>query len=188
MPFSFKKLTIPGLVLIEPEVLMDGRGFFMEVYKASVYEKFGIDKPFVQVNQSYSKKGILRGLHFQKEPKPQGKLVSVVHGEIFDVAVDMRRRSDFYGKWHSEILSSENKNLFYIPEGFAHGFVVLSDFAEVVYYCTEEYSPEHDAGIIWNDKQLSIDWPIKSPLLSEKDARLPAFEKIQAIAYRKIKL
>lgn len=172
MPFTFKRLKIPDVLLIEPKVFKDERGFFMEVYKASEFEKFGI-KNFVQENISFSVKGVLRGLHYQKNPYAQGKLVRAVKGEIFDVAVDIRKGSPTFGKYVSEILSEENKRMLYIPEGFAHGFCVLSDNAIVNYLTTSEYAPQADRGIIWNDKDIGIEWPIKDVQVSEKDKRHP---------------
>jgi len=173
MSFTFTRLTLPDIILIEPQAFLDERGFFMESYKHSEFSAFGIKERFVQDNHSRSTKGVLRGLHYQKSPKAQGKLVRVVVGEIFDVAVDIRLGSPTYGKWVGEVLSADNKRMLYIPPGFAHGFCVLSEGAEVLYKTTEEYSPEHDAGIIWNDPEIGIQWPIEHPILSEKDARLP---------------
>jgi dTDP-4-dehydrorhamnose 3,5-epimerase len=177
MPFIFKRLEIPEVVLIEPKVFEDDRGFFMETYKYSEFSKIGIDKMFVQDNRSKSKKGVLRGLHYQKNPNTQGKLVTCLTGEIFDVAVDIRKGSPTYGKYVGVILSEENKRMLYIPEGFAHGFCVLSDEAEVTYKCTAEYSPNDDAGIIWNDEYININWPIKNPILSEKDKNHPTLKE-----------
>jgi len=173
MPFKFKKLEISDLIIIEPYVFHDDRGFFMESYKYSDFASYGIDINFVQDNHSCSKKGVIRGLHYQNPPKAQGKLIRVIAGEIFDVAVDIRKGSPTYGKWWGVILSAENKKMFYIPSGFAHGFCVLSDMAEVLYKTTEEYAPEHEAGIVWNDPDINIDWPIKNPIVSPKDAALP---------------
>ena len=172
MPFTFKRLEIAEVLLIEPKVFGDERGYFMETYKASEFEKFGIGN-FVQENQSFSVKGVLRGLHYQKNPYAQGKLVRVIKGEIFDVAVDIREGSPIYGKYVSEILSEENKKMIYIPEGFAHGFCTLSDKAIVNYLTTSEYAPQADKGIIWNDEDISIDWTIKEVWLSEKDKKHP---------------
>lgn len=172
MAFSFKRMDIPEVVLVEPVTYDDKRGSFAETYKLSDFSQFGIDKQFVQVNHSGSKKNVLRGLHYQLNPMSQGKLVQTVVGKIFDVAVDIRKNSPYYKKWVSANLSSENKRMLYIPEGFAHGFCVLSDNAEVIYYCTREYSPEFDSGIIWNDSSVNIEWPIKNPILSEKDSQL----------------
>ena len=173
MPFKSKHLAIPDVILIEPKVFPDERGFFMESYKYSEFAAFGIEKHFVQDNHSRSTRGVLRGLHYQKAPKAQGKLVRVVVGEIFDVGVDIRKDSPTYGKWVGEVLSAENKRMLYIPAGFAHGFCVLSKEAEVLYKTTEEYAPEYDAGIIWNDPDIGINWPIERPILSKKDAALP---------------
>ena len=176
MQFKFRRLEIPEVILIEPVVFEDERGFFMETYKYSDFSNFGIKERFVQDNHSKSKKGVLRGLHYQKNPKAQGKLVRCIRGKIFDVAVDIRKGSPTFGKWVGVILSEENKRMLYIPKGFAHGFCVLSDEAEVVYKCTEEYSPENDRGIIWNDKDIGIKWPIKDPILSEKDKKHPTLK------------
>jgi len=173
MPFQFKSLEIPGVILIEPQVFSDERGFFMEAYKYSEFASFGITERFVQDNHSRSKKGVLRGLHYQNPPKAQGKLVRVISGEIFDVAVDIRKGSPTFGKWVGIKLSAENKRMLYIPPGFAHGFCVLSDIAEVLYKTTEEFAPECEAGIIWDDPDIGIDWPIKTPILSPKDAKWP---------------
>ncbi len=177
MAFSFKRMDIPEVVLIEPETYGDERGSFAETYKLSDFSQYGINKQFVQVNHSFSKKNVLRGLHYQSNPMSQGKLVQAVVGKIFDVAVDIHKDSPYYKKWVSATLSSENKRMLYIPEGFAHGFCVLSDNAEVLYYCTKEYSPGFDGGIIWNDSTLKINWPVNNPILSIKDSQLAKFEK-----------
>jgi len=173
LPFIFKNLKIPEVILIEPKVFPDERGFFLETYKFSDFFDAGITENFVQDNHSKSKYGVLRGLHFQNDPKAQGKLVRCIKGEIFDVAVDLRRNSPKYGKWVGEILSEENKKMLYIPNGFAHGFCVLSSEAEIIYKCTEEYVPGCDAGILWNDETIGIDWPVVDPIISEKDSLLP---------------
>ncbi len=173
MPFDFKQLSIPDVILIEPRVLTDERGFFMETYKYSDFAKMGIREKFVQDNHSMSIKSVLRGLHYQENPKAQGKLVRCLKGRIFDVAVDIRSSSHSYTQWVGIELSEENHSMLYIPAGFAHGFLVLSQMAEVVYKCTEEYSPEHDSGIIWNDPKININWPISDPIISEKDKNLP---------------
>lgn len=175
MAFRFRNLSIPGVIGIEPDVYGDQRGFLAEIYKYPEFRKHGMEKPFVQVNHSKSAKGVLRGLHYQEEPKAQGKLVTVVEGEVFDVAVDIRPGSPTRGRWVSERLNDRKKNMLYVPEGFAHGFCVLSPSAQVIYYCTEVYSPEHERGILWNDPQLNISWPVKDPVLSERDGRLPPF-------------
>jgi len=173
MPFEFRPLEIPGLILVIPQVFGDERGFFKELFKESEFARGRIKERFVQDNLSFSQKGVLRGLHYQKEPKAQGKLVTCLRGEIFDVAVDIRRGSPTYGRWVGINLSAQNHYLFYIPPGFAHGFQVISEEALVLYKCTAEYAPEVEAGIIWNDPDLSIDWPIKNPLLSPKDQKWP---------------
>lgn len=170
MPFSFKKLNIPDVILIKPSVKKDDRGFFMETWKNSEFIKAGIPS-FEQENHSFSVKNVLRGLHYQTAPKEQGKLVRCIHGEIFDVAIDMRDNSPTRYLWVSAVLSSENNYEIYIPEGFAHGFCVMSDTAEVIYKCTSEYSPGNERGIVWNDPAINIMWPISSPILSEKDKR-----------------
>jgi dTDP-4-dehydrorhamnose 3,5-epimerase len=177
--FSFKKLAIPDIVLISPDVYKDERGFFLESYKKSVFKNNGIVIDFVQTNHSKSQKNVLRGLHYQLNPMAQAKLIRVVSGEIFDVAVDLRKGSPYYGKWIGEALSPENKNLLYIPEGFAHGFCTLSELAEVIYYCSNEYAPDFDRGIVFNDPEIGIDWPIKNPILSEKDLKLSKFDEAE---------
>ena len=169
--FQFTKTGIEGLVVVEPKVFGDNRGYFMETYNYNDFKAAGLDMVFVQENQSKSKKGVLRGLHFQKK-NPQGKLVRVVSGEVYDVAVDLRRGSDTYGKWYGVLLSAENKKQFYVPEGFAHGFVVMSETAEFVYKCTRFYDPSDEGGLMWNDPEIGIDWPVPENaelLLSEKD-------------------
>ena len=169
--FQFTKTGIEGLVVVEPKVFGDNRGYFMETYNYNDFKAAGLDMVFVQDNQSKSKKGVLRGLHFQKK-NPQGKLVRVVSGEVDDVAVDLRRGSDTYGKWYGVLLSAENKKQFYVPEGFAHGFVVMSETAEFVYKCTRFYDPSDEGGLMWNDPEFGIDWPVPENaelLLSEKD-------------------
>ena len=174
MPFDFRSLEIPELVLVEPKVFEDERGFFMETYKMPDFVRSGIRENFVQENHSHSTRGVLRGLHYQSPPFAQGKLVRVVRGEVFDVAIDIRRGSPTYGKWAGVILSEENRNMLYIPEGFAHGFCVLSETADVIYKTTNVYSSQSEAGIIWNDEDLNIKWPVKRPILSERDVKWPA--------------
>ena len=171
--FKFTEAPIKGLYIIEPQVFGDHRGYFMETYNYNEFKEAGLDMVFVQDNQSASKKGVLRGLHFQKK-YPQGKLVRVLKGEVFDVAVDIRKDSETFGKWYGVILSEENKKQFYIPEGFAHGFLVLSDYAEFAYKCTEFYHPEDEGGILWCDEDIGIEWPLEGideVLLSEKDRK-----------------
>lgn len=158
MAFSFEPTRLPGVVVIQPEVYGDNRGYFMETYKREEFVAAGITKEFVQDNESSSTKGVLRGLHFQKE-HTQAKIVRVTHGEVFDVAVDVRPGSETFGKWDGVILRADKKNMFYIPEGFAHGFLVLSDTAEFVYKCTDVYDPASEGGIPWNDEAIGIRWP-----------------------------
>lgn len=173
MPFVFEPLAIPGVILVKPRVFDDPRGFFLETYKRSDFADAGIPEDFVQVNHSRSVANVLRGLHYQKHPSAQGKLVTAVHGTVFDVAVDIRRGSPTYGSWLGEVLSEDNHHLLYIPPGFAHGFCVLSDRADVIYRVTAEYAPGLDRGILWNDPDLAIEWPITDPILSEKDSSQP---------------
>jgi dTDP-4-dehydrorhamnose 3,5-epimerase len=161
---------INGLLVIEPKVFGDARGFFMETWNRRKYEEAGINVAFVQDNISVSRRGALRGLHFQN-PNPQGKLVSVLQGEVLDVVVDIRRASSTFGKYEAVHLSDENKRQFYIPPGFAHGFLVLSDTAMFHYKCTDFYSPKDEMTILWNDPALGIKWPIPDPIISEKDAK-----------------
>ena len=167
MKISHSKLE--GCVIIEPSVFGDERGFFLETFQAVRYEQeAGIDLPFVQDNHSRAAKGVLRGLHFQKT-KPQGKLVRVVRGEVYDVAVDIRKGSATFGEWEGVTLSEDNKKQFWVPPGFAHGFVVLSDTADFEYKCTDYYDPSDEGCILWNDPDLDIPWPITNPVLSTKD-------------------
>ncbi len=173
MPFTFERLVIPDVILITPKVFGDPRGFFMETYKLSDFRKNGIDHHFVQDNHSKSSKGVLRGLHYQLIPKAQGKLVRVIKGRIFDVAVDIRKRSPYYMKWVGIELSDIKNQILWVPQGFAHGVMVLEDETEILYKATDEYSPENDRGIIWNDPEIGIKWPIAQPILSEKDAKQP---------------
>ncbi len=177
MPFTFSICPIPGLFEIQPKLFGDNRGYFMESYSQKNYEEAGIAAAFVQDNQSSSVKGVLRGLHYQKK-NPQGKLVRAIEGEIFDVAVDIRPRSPTRGKWYSVILSGKKQNQFYIPEGFAHGFLVLSDTALFAYKCTAFYDPEDESGIIWNDPSIDVKWPDLGMdyILSDKDKALPKFD------------
>ena len=171
--FIFNKTEIEGVYVIEPKVFGDERGFFMETYKQSDFEQVGLKYNFIQDNQSRSHKGVLRGLHYQKN-FPQAKLVRVIQGEVFDVAVDLRKNSPTYGKWVGVLLSAENKKMFMIPRGFAHGFLVLSDTAEFVYKCDELYHPEDEGGIMWNDSDVNVKWPLnEEPSLSEKDKEHP---------------
>lgn len=171
------KTKLEGVLVIEPRVFGDERGFFYETFHAKRYKDAGIKEEFVQDNRSRSAGGVLRGLHFQKT-KPQGKLVTVTQGEVFDVAVDLRFGSATFGQYESIVLTGENKIQFYIPPGFAHGFCVLSDSADFQYKCTDFYDPSDEGGLIWSDSIVNIDWPIKDPILSEKDKILPSLEQI----------
>ncbi len=169
---------LPGVKIIEPKVFGDERGYFLESWQALRYIDAGIEVPFVQSNVSKSARGVLRGLHFQN-PNPQGKLVYVLSGEVYDVAVDIRRGSPTFGQHHGVILSEHNHRQFYVPEGFAHGFCVLSESATFAYMCTNYYDPSSEASLLWNDPALAIDWPLESPQLSEKDKKgltLDAFD------------
>lgn len=173
MPFKFTKLAIPEVMLVESQPFSDDRGFFMESFKESVFAVNGIGTRFVQDNYSHSLKGVIRGLHYQKNPRAQAKLMMTLRGEIFDVAVDIRKGSPTYGKWVGEILSDKNHKLLYAPEGFAHGFCVLSDQADVLYKVSSEYSPDYERGILWNDPDLNIKWPEDKPIVIKKDLQLP---------------
>ncbi len=184
MAFEFKKCfiegtEIAGLYEIQPKVYGDARGYFFEVYSEKDFVEAGLAMKFVQDNQSCSTKGVLRGLHFQTR-HPQGKLVRAVSGRVYDVAVDLRNSSATFGKWYGVVLDSERQNQFYIPEGFAHGFLVLSDTAVFAYKCTDFYDPQGEGGLMWNDPMLGIDWetvaPGITPILSEKDGRHPGFD------------
>ncbi len=167
------KTKLSGCVIIEPKVYGDDRGFFLETFQRNKYlELADISLPFVQDNHSRSSKNVLRGLHFQKN-KPQGKLVRVVTGEVYDVAVDLRKDSPTFGQWDSVVLSGDNKTQFWIPPGFAHGFVVLSSTADFEYKCTDYYDSSDEGSLLWNDPDLDITWPVENPLLSEKDANAP---------------
>ena len=175
---KIKKTKLDGCLIFEPKVFGDDRGFFLESYNLARYEPYlGLNYNFVQDNHSRSSKGVLRGLHFQKT-KPQGKLVRVVRGEVFDVAVDIRKNSTSFGKYESVILSEENKKQFWIPPGFAHGFLVLSDIADFEYKCTEYYDPSDEMSLLWRDPTLCISWPMKDPKLSKKDAIAPKFSDL----------
>jgi dTDP-4-dehydrorhamnose 3,5-epimerase len=168
---------LPGALILEPKVFGDGRGFFMEIWSQRRYAEFGVLPNFVQDNLSYSKKGVLRGLHFQN-PDPQGKLVFVLQGEVFDVAVDIRIGSPTFGQWVGVNLSAENKRQFYVPEGFAHGFIVTSEAALFSYKCTSYYNPQTEQILLWSDPDLGIVWPIEAPVLSAKDGSAPHLTEI----------
>jgi dTDP-4-dehydrorhamnose 3,5-epimerase len=183
MPFTFSPCPIPGLYEIQPKVFGDNRGYFFECYSQRDFEATGIAARFVQDNQSRSVKGVLRGLHFQKT-HAQGKLVRAIEGEIFDVAVDLRANSPSHGKWHAVVLSGEKQNQLYISEGFAHGFLVLSDTAVFAYKCTDFYYPQDEGGVIWNDPAIGIQWPDLDMdyILSDKDKNLPPFGVLEKFA------
>jgi len=179
MPFEFKKLEIPDLILVTPKVFGDQRGFFMETFKSSDFKKAGISGPFVQANHSRSSKGVLRGVHVQKGDSAQGKLVRCVKGEIYDVAVDLRKGSPTYGKWKGVTLSEENKNILFVPRGFGHGVYVVSEIAEIEYLADNEYDLASESGVMWNDPDLKIKWPFEGePKHSEKDSKWPRFKDL----------
>jgi len=178
MPFEFIRTEIPDVILIKPKVFEDERGFFMETYKRQDFERAGIKGEFVQDNHSKSRYGVLRGLHFQKEPYTQAKIVRCIKGVIYDVAVDLRKNSPTFGKYVGVILSEYNKYMLYIPRGFAHGFLVLSDEAEVVYKVDNVYALDHEGGLIWNDPDVNIPWPIDNPILSQKDQKWPTLKEL----------
>jgi dTDP-4-dehydrorhamnose 3,5-epimerase len=176
---DLKQTCVPDVLLLTPQVFGDSRGFFLEAWNKTTYANCGITDDFVQLNHSLSKRGILRGLHFQYN-FPQGKLVRVLQGEVFDVAVDLRRDSNYYGKWTGHILNSENHRQLWIPKGFAHGFCVLSEEAHFEYLCTDFYRPEDEGVICWSDPQIGINWPSNAPLLSKKDAEAPTLKEIES--------
>ena len=177
MPFQFRSLEIPEVLLVKAQSVSDDRGFFAETYKMSEFSANGLSQTFVQDNHSHSVRGVLRGLHYQKHPQAQGKLVRALRGRIFDVAVDIRKGSPTYGHWVGSVLSASNLRMLYVPVGFAHGFCVISEHADVVYKVTEEYAAELDRGIIWNDPEIGIQWPVTDPILSLKDAQLPCLRE-----------
>ena len=181
---KFVETSLPCVIRIEPRIFSDERGFFMETWQARRFHDVGIDADFVQDNFSHSSKGTLRGLHYQIQ-QPQGKLVRVVSGEVFDVAVDLRKSSPAFGQWVGEVLSAENKNQLWVPPGFGHGFLVLSDTAEFEYKCTDYYAPEFERAIRWDDPDIGIDWPLpdgEQPVLSVKDADAPFFQDAETYA------
>ncbi len=186
--FKFETcLDIEGLYLVEPSLFADERGYNLETYNVKAFKDVGLDMDFVQDNQSMSKQGVIRGLHFQKTFQ-QGKLVRVVSGEVFDVAVDIREGSKTFGKWFGVILSAQKKNMLYVPEGFAHGFLVLSEEAEFAYKLSDYYHPEDEGGIKWNDQVIGIEWPIVNGMkviVSEKDNKLPSFSKDVALKLKR---
>jgi dTDP-4-dehydrorhamnose 3,5-epimerase len=171
---------IPEVIIFEPPVFCDSRGHFQQTFHEKLYREAGVPKPFVQDNQTYSIAKVLRGLHFQLA-HPQGKLVRATKGEVFDVAVDLRKNSPTFGQWHGEILSAENRRQMYVPENFAHGFCVLGDCAEFLYKCTDFYHPGDEVGLIWNDAEVGVKWPIDDPLLSDKDQKLPTLAEVMDV-------
>jgi dTDP-4-dehydrorhamnose 3,5-epimerase len=173
MPFQIHEGGLSGLIRIESRLFPDSRGWFAEVFQRGVFAAAGIPTEFPQDNVSYSTRGVLRGLHFQRDPESQGKLVTVLQGEVFDVAVDLREGSPTYRQWRGFTLNALHPTLLYIPEGFAHGFCVLSDEAIFLYKCTREYAPQADGGICWNDPELAVNWPLENPIVSDKDRALP---------------
>ncbi len=175
MALEFEKTSLPCVIHVKPVVFQDPRGFFMETFHQRKYGEGGINRVFVQDNFSRSQKNTLRGLHYQLR-HAQAKLVYVVKGEIFDVVVDIRKGSPTFRKWFSVVLSEDNRHQLYIPEGFAHGFCVLSGIADVVYKCTDFYAPDDDFGVLWSDPSIGIDWPVKEPILSEKDTKYPLLD------------
>lgn len=179
MAFEFTRTHIEGVIVVHPRVFPDARGCFFESYRKEDFIAGGIDLEFVQDNHSVSQKGVLRGLHFQREPRAQGKLIRVGKGAVYDVAVDIRTGSPTYKQWFGIELSEENKKMLYIAPGLAHGFVTLEDDTVFLYKCTDIYSPEHDGGILWNDPDLSIEWPVENPLLSDKDLSLPRLRDLK---------
>lgn len=180
MPFTFSPTEIAGVIVIELRVFPDERGFFMETFKHSEFAAHGIGESFVQSNQSRSSRGTLRGLHFQKSPKAQGKLVRALSGAIFDVAVDLRRGAPSFGRWVGVELSAENHKMLYVPAGFAHGFCVMSELADILYMTTDEFAPALESGIAWDDPDLNIAWPEREPKLSAKDRRWPRLRDADA--------
>jgi dTDP-4-dehydrorhamnose 3,5-epimerase len=176
MPFHFQRLKIPDVILVEPRAVEDQRGFFIELYKRSEFTANGIPDEFVQHNRSHSVRGTLRGLHYQNPPQAQAKLAMALKGEVFDVAVDIRKGSPTYGHWVGTVLSDRNFHMLYIPVGFAHGFCVLSEEADLAYKVTAEYAPELERGILWDDPAIGIEWPIAEPLLSSRDIHLPLLQ------------
>jgi dTDP-4-dehydrorhamnose 3,5-epimerase len=179
MPFSFTPLAIADLILVEPKFFPDNRGFFLESFKASDFAKANLPTHFAQDNFSFSRKDVIRGLHYQKNPKAQGKLVSVLKGGVWDVAVDIRRGSPTFLKWMAVELNDQNHAMLYIPPGFAHGFVSLTEDVHLLYKCTNEYDTQTDAGIRWNDPDIAISWPVSEPIVSEKDAILPFVQRAE---------
>lgn len=181
MSFDFEPLEIPDVILVRPKRRHDERGWFMETYRHSVFVEAGIDHPFVQDNLVRSAGGVLRGMHYQLDPASQGKLVGVAEGRIFDVAVDLRVDSPTYGRWAGHVLDGEVGAFLWVPPGFAHGYLVLSDVAYVSYKVTAEYRPDLDRGFRWNDPEVGIEWPVAEPVLSERDQTLPMLKDVDAV-------
>jgi dTDP-4-dehydrorhamnose 3,5-epimerase len=179
MPFNFTQLELPDLILVSPKIFPDGRGFFFETYKKSDFESNGITQHFVQDNQSRSARGVLRGLHYQLHPKAQGKLVRVLRGGIWDVAVDIRKGSPHFRHWCGVELNDHNNQMLYIPPGFAHGFITLSEEVDLHYKCTNEYDITCERGIRWDDPEINISWPAIDPLISDKDLKLPLLKNAE---------
>jgi dTDP-4-dehydrorhamnose 3,5-epimerase len=180
--FKFTNAPIPGMIIIEPKVFSDDRGFFMEFFNRDGFSELGFNEPLLQLNHSRSKKGVVRGLHYQIHPFPMGKLVKCVSGRIFDVGVDIRKGSPHFGKWYGEILSGENHKMLYFPPGFAHGFLSLEDDTEVIYACTGAYSAENERAILWNDPAIGIKWPIDQVgkvIVSERDQKHPGLKNAE---------
>ncbi len=177
MSIKYTKTDLPGVLLIDPAVFKDSRGFFMETFHQKKYAEAGIDHTFIQDNYSHSTQGTLRGLHYQLK-HPQGKLIYVIKGEIFDVAVDIRQGSPGFGKWVGQYLSGNNKRQIFVPEGFAHGFCVISETADVLYKTTDLYNPDDEYGVLWSDPTIGIDWPIEAPIVSDKDKQFPGLKDV----------
>jgi dTDP-4-dehydrorhamnose 3,5-epimerase len=178
MPFLFKLLSIPGVILVEPKVFPDDRGYFLETFKSSDFLANNIPNKFVQDNLSFSRKNVIRGMHFQNKPKEQGKLVSVIKGRVLDVAVDIRRESPTFMKWIAVELNDSQHAMLYIPEGLAHGFLSLTEGVHLLYKCTKEYDPKLDSGFRWDDPDIGIKWPVNNPVISEKDRQLPYLKQL----------
>lgn len=180
MPNSFRATEIPGVFVLERRVFPDERGWFSEAWTAAELREHGLPDGFVQENLAWSHRDVVRGLHFQRPPAAQGKLVSALVGEVWDVAVDLRRGSPTFGRWHAETLSADNRRTMWIPEGFAHGYAVLSPEALVIYRATAPYAPEAEGGVAWDDPELAIPWPVTDPILSARDAALPRLAEVDA--------
>lgn len=180
MPIELIEPKLNEPVVLKSKVFADDRGYFYELFKENDFSQYGIKEKFVQDNVSFSYKGVLRGLHYQLEPKAQAKLVTCIKGEVLDVMVDIRKGSPNYGKWRADILSDKNMHIIYVPAGFAHGFLTLSDEAIFLYKCSDFYAPDVDRGIIWNDPDLNIDWGIENPVLSPKDKEHPTFKQSES--------